>query len=206
MKCANLKLAFEPPKLIMVLCLLLVLSGCSQQDAQPTVTISEPIPTLVATTTPVKMPDYLSKVWPSPRSVISHSEYLQRKNSLFEFRYVRDGGVGVRVRIDLVYMYFMGDEYGKVEYLAENTVIPEKHMELIVDGEIVSQDLLRVFDLLLESTITDQSGKLLYHGSSLLELAWLVPLEPGEHSASLVIYNADRVKILEYEWNFKISD
>lgn len=205
MKDANLELHVAPSHLTRGLCLLsLLLAGCSPQAAQPTVTISERTPALAATSLPVELPEYLPKVWPSPGSVISLGEYAERINSNFFKYYLEEGGVGVRVHIDLVYEYFMGDEYGKVEYSAENTVIPEKHMELIVDGEIIPQDLLRVFDLLMETTITDQSGKLLFDGSSLLELAWGVPLEPGEHVASLVIYNADRVQILEYEWNFQI--
>lgn len=187
---------FKQFALSLLLCLLL--SGCTQLDVQSTVTPSVSTPESTAFTTAVaSLPDYLTAVWPIPGSTIKASEYSQTMNSAVQ------GGIGVQARIDLLYRYFSGENYGKMEYSEENTFVPQDRITLFVDGEKISQELLGAYALDAIS-IHDDTGKLLYSGVAQMDLSWSVSLTQGEHMVSMHIYNAEETKILEYDWNFKI--
>jgi hypothetical protein len=184
--------------IIVILLICLTLMGCEEIASKTTISPSDTISIPKAGVTPNELPGYLTAVWPMTSSITKVNEYSQRVNNTLQ------GGVGVRLRVDRVYPLFIGEEFGKIEYSDENTIDPKEHMELIIDGENISQELIHA-NALDAITVHDQTGMLLYSGVAQMDVFWSVPLQSGEHVSLLRISNRNQEIILEYEWSFILS-
>jgi len=183
--------------LILFLCL--EISGCLRTDGQVTMSPSSNFPIAIVSIAPKELPDYLTAVWPMQSSMITVSEYMKKVNSTIQ------GGVGVRLQVDRVYPYFLGEDFGDIEYSEATTIDLREHMELLMDGERISQELLHA-NALDSVSVRDQTGMLLYSGVGQMDIFWSIHLSQGDYTASLNIYNRVKTIILKYEWNSKISD
>lgn len=193
----NRTINFHRPVIgIVLICLTLV--GCEEIASQTIISPSDSISIQTAGVTPIELPDYLTAVWPMPSSITKVIEYSQIINNTLQ------GGVGVRLRVDRVYPLFIGEEFGQIEYSDENTIDPKEHMELIIDGENISQELIHA-NALDAITVRDETGLLLYSGVAQMDVFWSVPLQSGEHTSLLRISNRNQEIILEYEWSFLLS-
>lgn len=139
----------------------------------------------------IELPEYLKSVWPSPEEVVS----IQSYNDSLMIQSPHSRGIGVELWADKV------NEHVDEE---EKTII--QRSSLIVDGNNLSEETLRIADGLIRKNIYDDQGNLLYTiDVGPYYLSWGPVLGLGIHEAKFTVMK-NSGEMLEYAWRFTIVD
>lgn len=181
-------------KLSKFFCILLAgicLIGCRENS---TVETDCPKYDYTDSATPIPdLPQYLSRVWPTPHSIMTLPCYNESTNQEFP----GDGrGVGVGIIVDKI----------DTKLLATPEVDLTSRVALYLDDDLVQTDITS-FGCGLELISFDEKAPTPTHTgrSACYSMSWNPNLSSGDHLAKIVIERDDG-SLLDYTWEFTILD